>query len=77
MLEKIKLIMADIFSVATTDFSMDTTMDDVPVWDSLKHMELIGALEEEFTITFSADEIVSLTGLGKIVEVVQKLIKEA
>ena len=36
------------------------------VWDSLKHMELIVAIEKAFSIQFNEDEMIALTSLENI-----------
>jgi acyl carrier protein len=35
-------------------------------WDSLRHVSLVMALEDEFGITFSTSEIMSLNSVGGI-----------
>lgn len=48
--------------------------EDIPAWDSLKHMELVLRLEERFHIRFSfreVSEIQSLNDLVCIIEVKQ------
>ena len=39
-------------------------------WDSLKHMQIIFALEEQFSITFTEDEISSLNSVKDITKVI-------
>ncbi len=41
-------------------------MSDVETWDSLQHMNLIAALEKEFGVEFTFDEIVSMQNLAEI-----------
>jgi len=41
-----------------------------PLWDSLKHLQLISELEEEFDIEFSMEDVV----LMKNLELVKKLV---
>ena len=50
----------------------DSSPDTVENWDSLKHMNLILALEEEFNITFSDEEIVEMLS----VKIIVKTLKE-
>jgi acyl carrier protein len=40
-------------------------------WDSLKHIEIMFALEEEFGIEFSEGELARLDSVERIVEAVQ------
>ena len=43
-----------------------------PEWDSLRHMELIFSLEEEFDIFFSKEEIPTLKSFDIIVQKVKE-----
>ena len=57
MEEKIKKIMSRLFGMGINEISEKTAFNSVKKWDSLKHMELIIALEKEFKIKFDSYEI--------------------
>lgn len=44
--------------------------EDVPEWDSLKHIEIMFALEDAFGTEFSEDELATLDTVGRIVDTV-------
>lgn len=44
----------------------------VPGWDSLAHIQLISAIEDEFDITFSSKEIISWKNVGELMDSIQK-----
>jgi acyl carrier protein len=46
--------------------------EDQPDWDSLKHIELVFALEGILGIRFDADELGELTDVESIVELAEK-----
>jgi len=56
-LDKIKSIMALVFNIKKNKIKDNSSPDNIEVWDSIKHMNLIIALESEFKITFSNKEI--------------------
>ena len=62
-LNKIKLIMALVFNIKKNEIKKNSSPDTIEVWDSLKHMNLIIALEEEFKVNFSNKEIGELINL--------------
>ena len=41
------------------------------LWESITHVEIVVALEEEFDIMFEQDEIASMTTVAKIIEIVR------
>lgn len=48
-----------------------TTAADIPKWDSLTHITLIIALEEEFQIQFSSREVTSMACVGDLYTVLE------
>lgn len=55
--EQIKNIMSTVLDVSLDKINSNSSPDTIESWDSLKHMNLIISLEEEFNITFTDDEI--------------------
>jgi acyl carrier protein len=55
--------------------SGDSSPDTIEEWDSLKHMNLVLALEEEFGIQFTDEQIVEMLSVELIVEVMNEIIK--
>lgn len=68
MKDKIFTVVAKIMSISPEDVTMDSSPDTIEAWDSLKHMTLILALEEDFGILFSDDEIVEMITVQKILD---------
>ncbi|MEE8302301.1 MAG: acyl carrier protein [Candidatus Tectomicrobia bacterium] len=60
MTEKINEVMAQVLAIPVESINADTSPKNVAQWDSLKHMQLILALEEEFGITFPDDTVPNL-----------------
>ena len=69
-MEKIKKIISETFQIKESSITSQTNMQDIDSWDSLTHMELIVSLEDEFSIEFTADEIMAMTDVEKIERVV-------
>ena len=59
-------LLSRVLKIPATRITDATTMKDVPEWDSLKHMELIVAIEQHYTITLTGDEIADMTSVGVI-----------
>ena len=49
-----------VFELDPTFINENSSPDNIDNWDSLKHMMLISALEEEFDIQFSDQEMLEL-----------------
>ena len=54
------------------DFLLQDSMSfqDVPGWDSVGHMNLIGELEKRFGVALEMDEIVALDSVGAVRELI-------
>ena len=59
--------MGDVFNVDPDEINEITAPDNLEAWDSLKHMNLVVALEEEFNVEFDDDEIEGLLNFQLIV----------
>ena len=73
MSDAIRRIMAQIFQIDAESIDDATSPDSVERWDSLKHMQLIMALEDEFGIEFPDDDIPELLSFRAIADCVDKL----
>ena len=60
MNDQIKELMANIFEVDVSDIGNDASPETIESWDSLRHMNLIVALEEEFNIQFTDEEMLQM-----------------
>ena len=66
MAKDVKQVIGDVLGMTPETLGNDLSMKTVAKWDSLKHMEIVASLEDEFAITFTADEIVEITSLSRI-----------
>lgn len=71
--EKVIRIAAACFNVKTDSLKIEFGPDDTVGWDSLSHLELIAALEEEFDISFSPAEMLKIETLNDaLAQIVRK-----
>ncbi|MDH5259775.1 MAG: acyl carrier protein [Gammaproteobacteria bacterium] len=67
MPDSIRKVMSQIFDIDPSSIVAESSPQTIERWDSLKHMQLIMALEDEFGIRFSDDDIPELTSF-KLIE---------
>lgn len=60
MENKIKDIIASVFGIDPKDVDDNASPDTIENWDSIRHMNLVVALEEEFAIEFDDEELVDM-----------------
>ena len=66
MEQKIKSIMAEVLEMSADQIGESTAMDNTDSWDSLKHMEMVMALEESFQVELPADEMMEMISFNDI-----------
>jgi len=59
-------------SIDKKNFKEDIKYNEVPEWDSIGHMTLISALEEQYKISFDTDDIVDFSSFQKGIEILKK-----
>ena len=66
MEQKLKQIMSNIFETEEDEITNESSIDSIEKWDSLKHINLIIAIEEQFGISIDEDEMIEMTNFAKI-----------
>jgi len=73
--ETLKKLMATMLNVDVSTIGPDSSMDNVPSWDSLRHMNIVLALEEEFKVTIPDEDAGNITSYKLIKLVLNDLIE--
>jgi len=66
--EKVIQVLVNILQVSPDKISTKTTSDDIEKWDSLNHINMIQALEQEFGVRYDEEQVVSMLGVGAIID---------
>ncbi len=66
MKKQVFQIISDVMNYPLEKINDESTPENIEAWDSLNQMNLVLALEEEFGITFTDDEIVSMLDVRSI-----------
>jgi acyl carrier protein len=60
-----------LFELPLESANTDLQLGDPPQWDSMGHMELLVAVENEFDVRFPAHQIATLTSVSRIADAVR------
>lgn len=71
----LKQVMGSVLNVAPATIGPDSSNDTIESWDSLKHMNLVLALEEEFGVSIPDEEAANITSYALIKLVLEELKK--
>ena len=69
-MDKLNKIFSRILELDESKISDDLSINNVPSWDSINQMALIAAIEEDFEIELTFDEISDMTSVKKIKDIV-------
>ena len=68
--EQLNEVFRDVFDDESITVNDATTSDDIEEWDSLEHINLIAAVEQEFGMRFSMGQVVSMKNVGEMVDII-------
>ena len=71
ILKDLEEIFRDNFDDDELELTRETTADDIEDWDSLAHINLIAAVEDEFGVRFKMGEVSSMKNVGEMVEIIK------
>lgn len=71
----LKQVMATLLNVDVSTIDLEASMDTIPNWDSLRHMNLVLALEEEFKVSIPDEDAGNITSYKLIKLVLADLLK--
>jgi acyl carrier protein len=72
----LKTVMATVLGIQADAIGEDTSMDTVESWDSLKHMNLVLAIEEEFGVSIPDEDAANITSYPLIRLVLAEQMKD-
>lgn len=73
--ERIKKVMSAVFEVPNDSITEDSSSDNLENWESLRHLNLILALEEEFEVSIPDEEVGNLVNFKLINLVINDLLQ--
>ncbi len=70
--DKARNILIDVLNLSEETENDKLTRTNIAEWDSLKHISLIAEIETAFDIIIEPEEIVEMTSIKSIVEIINK-----
>ena len=70
--QKYKSLFMKSLSIEPEKFNENLKYNEIDEWDSIGHMSLIAAIEEEYKITFETDDIVDFSSFKIGIELLKK-----
>ena len=74
ILENINEVFHDVFDNNDIVVTEQTNANDIEEWDSLIHITLISAVEDEFDVSFDMKTVVSMKNVGDMIDAIEEQI---
>lgn len=71
--ERLNKVFQEVFDDETIEVNDDTTSEDIDDWDSFEHINLIVAVEEEFSIKIPMGRVVTMKNVGEMADIILQL----
>ena len=76
MQDRVRQIMANVLGISPQHVDEGMSMDTVVGWDSVRHLNLILALEESFNVRFTSEETGVMTTYPDILQVLARHVQQ-
>lgn len=68
--ERLNKVFRDVFDDDDIIVTETTTSADIDDWDSLEHINLVAAVEQEFDMKFTMGQVVTMKNVGEMVDII-------
>ena len=75
IMPRLTAVFRDVFDDDSIVITAQTTADDIDDWDSIEHITLIGAVEDEFGVKFRMGEVSGMKNVGEMIEIIAQRAK--
>ena len=72
---RVQAVIADVFGLDPDEVGPETSIETVEAWDSLQHLTVVLALEEEFDIQLDDEQTVAAVSFPVMSEVVRECLR--
>lgn len=70
IIKRLSEVFRDVFGDPSISVTPATTSSDIEDWDSIEHINLIGAVEEEFGMRFKMREVSGMKNVGEMIAII-------
>jgi acyl carrier protein len=74
---RVRSVVSNVLGLDPSVIGDDTSPDTVEEWDSVSHMNLVLALEEEFGVKFTEDQIIEMLSYKLILHTVKESLERS
>ena len=76
LLDRIRRVAADVLETSVDKITLDSSPETIDTWDSVHHLNLVLALEQEFDLQFEPEEIDQMKDVRHILEILGSKVQQ-
>lgn len=70
--ERLNKVFREVFDDDSITVHDETTSDDIEDWDSFEHINLVVAVEDEFSFKIPMGKVVTMKNVGEMVDIIME-----
>lgn len=70
--DRIASVFSRVLGIDVDSVTDELRYNSIPQWDSIAHMSVVAALEEEFGVMIDMDDVIDMSSVGKAREILRK-----
>lgn len=71
--ERLNKVFQDVFDDDSIEVTETTTSDDIDDWDSFEHINLVCAVEDEFSFKIPMGKVITMKNVGEMVDIIMEM----
>lgn len=71
--ERLNKVFQDVFDDENIELHDETTSEDIEDWDSFEHINLVVAVEDEFSFKIPMGKVITMKNVGEMVDIILEL----
>lgn len=71
--ERLTGVFREVFDDDSIEINDETTAEDIEDWDSFEHINLVVAVENEFSFKIPMGKVVTMKNVGEMVDIILKM----
>jgi acyl carrier protein len=76
LLDRIRRVAADVLETSADKITLDSSPETIDTWDSVHHLNLVLALEQEFDLQFEPEEIDQMKDVRHVLEILGSKVQQ-
>ena len=72
VLDQVRQLVADVLNMPKEALNESSSPDEITSWDSMQHLNIVLAVEQQFDLTLLPEDIESMVSVGRIATLVEE-----